>query len=139
MKVDTSARGYRYMSRHEQAADKTTEWVGVVEYQGEVGALGFTAGRYFLYSSGRRPIELEIAEVRAAMARPEHINPRGRKPGANGPVKPHSVTMDSKTKETAQEIGEGNLSLGIRRAVEYVKTQVHPGQFELWLKKTEGA
>lgn len=138
IRVDTSARGYRYMNRYEQAAMKATQWLGTVQTaDGEIGALGLTDGRYYLYSSGRRPIELDKHAVVTALQAPEPINPRGRKVGANGPVKPHSVTMDSKTKEEAQEIGEGNLSRGIRLAVEYVKTQVHPAQFDLWRQRQE--
>lgn len=137
IRVDTSARGYRYMSRTEQAAARDTEWLGTVEHNGEVGALGETGGRYFLYSSGRRPIELEPRAVLAALAKPVHINPRGRKPGARGPTKPTSVTMDSKTREDAQALGEGNLSRGIRLAVEYVCTQVHPAAFSDWRAKQE--
>jgi hypothetical protein len=132
-RIDTSARGYRYMNRYEQSAAKGTQWLGTIQTpDGEIGALGLTAGAYYLYSSGRRPIELEAAKVQAALAHPEHINPRGRKTGANGPQKPHSVTMDSKTREDAKAIGDGNLSLGVRLAVEFVTTQVHPGQFERW-------
>lgn len=137
MKIDTAARGYRYMSRSEQASARNIEWLGTVSYEGEVGALGLTEGRYYLYSSGRRPIELETHQVLAALAHPEHINPRGRKPGAAGPQKPHSVTMDLQTKARAVELGEGNLSLGVRLAVEYVTTQVHPEQFRLWRERQE--
>lgn len=132
LRIDTSARGYRYMSRSEQASARNIDWLGIVESDGEIGALGLTGGRYYLFSSGRKPIELATAEVLQAMAHPEHINPRGRKVGARGPQKPHSVTMDPVTKGAASELGEGNVSLGIRLAVDYVRTQVHPEQFKKW-------
>lgn len=45
----------------------------------------------------------------------------GRKPGVVGPVKRYGVTLDDESDAIARELGHGDRSKGIRKALEMAK------------------
>jgi len=45
----------------------------------------------------------------------------GRKPGVEGPVKRYGVTLDDESDAIARELGQGDRSKGIRKALEMAK------------------
>lgn len=118
MRIDTSNLGFKYFG-HRERKDLAMQWLGCVEADGECGALGLNqlTGAYVLMRNASRPVELDPAAVLMALASPVRFNPPGRKPTA-ADARTCTVVLTEGVRADALAIGDGNLSLGLRRAVE---------------------
>lgn len=119
MKIDTSNLGYKYFPRRDRKGI-AVQWLGCVETDdGEQGALGLNnlTGAYVQMRIGSRPIELDATAVLQALGDPVRFHPPGRKARASDSCI-ITVTITETLRAAALAMGDGNLSLGIRRAIE---------------------
>lgn len=138
MRIDLSNTGYKYYS-YAARRKHVLEWLGTVENDaGELGALALnpSTGAYIMFAAGQKTIELEPMRVLQALSDPVKLSPPGRPAGARGVERMRSVTLNDKVCEAGRIMGNGNLSMGVRLAVEYAS--MHEDEFRAWASAVHG-
>lgn len=135
MRIDTSNLGYKFFS-HAHRKGHAAQWLGCVEASdGEQGALAFNpiTGAYLMFRHGSRPLELDPMQVLPALADPVRLHPPGRKAidvPAGQRLAMRAINISDQVHEAAKIMGEGNMSRGVRLAVEFAA--LREDDFNAW-------